>query len=80
MALNRYSTSRRFSPKTTDPITKARIADPKKEGKVNPQGTSIITSWPEFRESYRRGELPPDLLTGGYGNVPKEIISYIIGS
>ena len=79
MAINRYSTSSRFSPKTTDPITKARIADPKKEGKVNPQGTSIITSWPEFRESYRKGELPSDLLTGGYGDVPKDIVSYMKG-
>ena len=64
MALNRYSTSSRFSPKTTDPITKARIADPNKMGKVSPQGTTMITSWPEFRESYEKGELPDDLLTG----------------
>ncbi len=79
MALNRYSTSSRFSPKTTDPITKARIADPKKMGKISPQGTTMITSWPEFRESYEKGELPDDLLTGGQGDIPKDIISYMKG-
>ncbi len=79
MALNRYSTSSRFSPKTTDPITKARIADPNKMGKVSPQGTTMITSWPELRESYKRGELPDDLLTGGQGDIPKDIVSYMKG-
>ncbi len=79
MALNRYSTSSRFSPKTTDPITKARIADPNKMGKVSPQGTTMITSWPEFRESYERGELPDDILTGGQGDLPKDIVSYMKG-
>jgi len=79
MALNRYSTSSRFSPKTTDPITKARIADPNKMGKISPQGTTMITSWPEFRKSYERGELPDDLLTGGQGDIPKDIISYMKG-
>jgi len=78
MAINRYSTSSRFSPKTTDPITKARIADPKKMGKVSPQGTTMITSWPELRESYKRGELPDDLLTGG-GDMPKDLVSYMKG-
>ena len=77
MAINRYSTSSRFSPKTTDPITGARIADPKKMGKISPQGTTMITSWPELRESYKRGELPDDLLTGGQGDMPKDIVSYM---
>jgi len=79
MALNRYSTSSRFSPKTTDPITGARIADPNKMGKISPQGTSKITSWPEFREAYKRGDLPADLLTGGYGDIPKDLLSYMKG-
>ena len=79
MAINRYSTSSRFSPKTTDPITGARIADPNKMGKISPQGTSKITSWPEFREAYERGDLPADLLTGGYGDIPKDLLSYMKG-
>ena len=75
MALNRYSTSSRFSPKTTDPITGARIADPKKEGKVSPQGTTMITSWPALREAYNRGELTSDVLEGA----PKDIVSFMKG-
>lgn len=75
MAINRYSTSSRFSPKTTDPITGARIADPKKMGKVNPQGFSMVTSWPELREAYNRGELPSDVLD----LASKDIISYMKG-
>ena len=75
MALNKYSTSSRFSPKTTDPITKARIADPNKMGKVNPQGFSMVTSWPELRTAYEKGELPSDILEGA----PKDIVSYMKG-
>jgi len=75
MAINRYSTSSRFSPKTTDPITKARIADPNKMGKVNPQGFSMVTSWPELRTAYEKGELPSDILEGA----PKDIVSYMKG-
>jgi hypothetical protein len=75
MALNKYSTSSRFSPKTTDPITKARIADPNKMGKVNPQGFSMVTSWPELRTAYQKGELPSNILEGA----PKDIVSFMKG-
>ena len=78
MAINRYSTSSRFTPDTTGPDGE-RVADPKKMGKISPQGTTMITSWPELRESYERGELPDDLLTGGQGDIPKDIVSYMKG-
>ena len=78
MAINRYSTSSRFTPDTTGPDGE-RVADPKKMGKISPQGTTMITSWPELRESYKRGELPDDLLTGGQGDIPKDIVSYMKG-
>jgi hypothetical protein len=48
-------------------------------GKISPQGTTMITSWPELRESYKKGELPDDLLTGGQGDIPKDIVSYMKG-
>lgn len=75
MAINRYSTSSRFSPKTTDPITGARIADPNKMGKVNPQGFSMVTSWPELRTAYQKGELPSNILE----DAPKDIVSFMKG-
>ena len=78
MALNRYTTSSRFSPKTTDPITGARVADPEKEGKVNPSGGTKITSWPEFRKMYKEGKLPSDVLTGTT-DLPSEITEYMEG-
>ncbi len=79
MAINKYTRSSRFSPDTTDPITKARIANPDKMGKVNPQGNAMVTSWPELRKAYERGELPSDLLTGGRGDIPQDVISYMKG-
>tara|TARA_R100001510_G_scaffold57393_1_gene65307 strand:+ start:1185 stop:2465 length:1281 start_codon:yes stop_codon:yes gene_type:complete len=79
MALNKYTRSSRFSPDTTDPDTGFRIADPSKMGKVNPQGNSMITSWPEFRKAYQRGELDPNLLTGAIGDVPQDIVKYMKG-
>ncbi len=79
MAINKYTRSSRFSPDTTDPITKARIANPDKMGKISPQGESMVTSWPELREAYKRGELPSDLLTGGKGDIPQDVISYMKG-
>ena len=78
MALNRYTTSSRFSPKTTDPITKARIADPEKIGRISPTGGSKITSWPEFREMYKEGKLSSDVLTG-QTDLPEEITKYMEG-
>ena len=67
----------RFTPDTTGPDGE-RVADPKKMGKISPQGTTKITSWPELRDAYDRGELPDDLFTGGHqGKIPKDVISYM---
>jgi hypothetical protein len=79
MAINKYTRSSRFSPDTTDPDTGFRIANPDKMGKISPQGSSMVTSWPELREAYKRGELPSDLLTGGRGDIPQDVISYMKG-
>lgn len=73
MAINRYTTSSRFSPDTTDPITEARIADPEKMGKISPQGDQKITSWPDFRDAYDRGEIDEDSLLGAN----KEVKDYM---
>ena len=73
MAINKYTRSSRFSPATTDPETKARIADPDKMGKISPQGDSRITSWPEFRDAYDRGEISEEALEGA----PKDVMEYM---
>ena len=45
MAMMKYG---RFSPKTTDPKTGARIADPEVYGQTLPDN-SKVSSWPEVR-------------------------------
>lgn len=52
----KYSTSRRFSPDTTDPETGARIADPDVYGKVTEDGSFKVSSWPEVRKMYQANQ------------------------
>ena len=52
----KYSTSKRFSPDTTDPKTGARIADPDVYGKVTEDGSFKVSSWPEVRKMYQANQ------------------------
>lgn len=49
----------RSTPKTTDPITGARIADPDVIGKKYSSGT--VSSWPDVRKLYKAGRLDEEL-------------------
>jgi hypothetical protein len=51
----RMKTGRMMSPKTVDPKTGARIADPEKVGQESQKG-STYSSWPEVRKQYKEGK------------------------
>ena len=65
----------RFTTKTTDPKTGARIADPDVYGKEIDGGT--VSSWPEVRTMYQQGKLKKDF--DSRRNVPTEVRSYLEG-
>jgi hypothetical protein len=67
MAMNKYG---RFSPKTTDPKTGARIADPDVEGMKLPNDVGTVTNWPAVREQFKRGYWNNQLFGKG-GNIKK---------
>ena len=85
MAMMKYG---RFSPKTTDPITGARIADPGVQGQTLPDG-SKVSSWPELRTMFQAGKLNEDFFgkggtkekhtEGRYDYFPKEVKNYLEG-
>ena len=56
MALNRYSKSSRFTPDTTGPDGE-RVADPSVYGQVSKGGDYKVSSWPDIRALYEKGEL-----------------------
>ena len=85
MAMMKYGRTM-SSPKTTDPQTGNRIADPKVSGTVVDIGggaKATYSSWPEFREMYKRGDfntIMNDYKARGIGRkYPNEVINYISG-
>lgn len=85
MAMNKYG---RFSPKTTDPKTGARIADPEVYGQTLPDN-SKVSSWPELRTMFKSGKLNEQFFgkggtkekpTGGsYSFYPSDVKNYLEG-
>lgn len=85
MAMMKYGRTM-SSPKTTDPKTGARIADPNVSGTTveNVGGsTSTYSSWPEFREMYNRGDFNTIMndykARGVERKYPKPVMDYIQG-
>jgi len=64
----------RSIPKTTDPKTGARIADPEVFGRVIPEGT--VSSWPKVREMYKAGVFGEE---GKNANFGPEVMKYLSG-
>ena len=87
MAMMKYG---RFKPKTEDPITRARVADPDVYGKKLPGDGGTVSSWPDVRKMYQEGKLDSEFFgeggtkekpTGGrYSFFPKEVQNYLEGS
>jgi hypothetical protein len=65
----------RSTPKTTDPITGARIADPDVFGKDLPTGGKV-SSWPAVREMFKSGKLKKSF--EGYVGNP-DVMNYLTG-
>jgi len=86
MAMNKYG---RFSPKTTDPKTGARIADPEVYGQSLPGDSGKVSSWPELRTMFQSGKLNEQFFgvggtkqkpTGGeYSSYPSDVKRYLEG-
>ena len=87
MAMNKYG---RFKPKTEDPITGARVADPGVYGKKLPGDGGTVSSWPDIRKMYQEKKLDAEFFgeggtkekpTGGrYSFLPKEVRDYLEGA
>lgn len=87
MAMNKYG---RFKPKTEDPITGARIADPSVYGKKLPGDGGTVSSWPDIRKMYQEKKLDTEFFgeggtkekpTGGrYSSLPKDVRDYLEGA
>ncbi len=86
MAMMKYG---RFSPKTTDPDTGARIADPEVYGQMTKSGNKV-SSWPELRTMYQSGKLNEDFFGKGgtkakpgkdnrYQFFPQDVKNYLEG-
>lgn len=86
MAMMKYGRTM-SSPKTTDPKTGARIADPAVSGKkikLDSFGAEAeYTSWPEFREMIKAGrfkDMDEDLKRRGVKNyMPQQVKDYLSG-
>jgi|LakMenEpi03Aug12_1017415.scaffolds.fasta_scaffold00001_31 hypothetical protein len=87
MAMMKYG---RFKPKTEDPITRARVADPDVYGKKLPGDGGTVSSWPDIRKMYQEKKLDTEFFgeggtkekpTGGrYSSLPKEVRDYLEGA
>jgi len=86
MAMMKYG---RFSPKTTDPDTGARIADPEVYGQTI-KGGGKVSSWPELRTMFQSGKLNEDFFGKGgtkakpgkdsrYQLFPQDVKNYLEG-
>ena len=86
MAMMKYG---RFSPKTTDPNTGARISDPDVYGQTI-KGGGKVSSWPELRTMFQSGKLNEDFFGKGgtkakpgkdsrYQLFPQEVKNYLEG-
>jgi len=86
MAMMKYG---RFSPKTTDPNTGARISDPDVYGQTI-KGGGKVSSWPDLRTMYQSGKLNEDFFGKGgtkakpgnnsrYQFFPQEVKNYLEG-
>jgi hypothetical protein len=86
MAMMKYG---RFSPKTTDPNTGARISDPDVYGQTI-KGGGKVSSWPELRTMFQSGKLNEDFFGKGgtkakpgkdsrYQLFPQDVKNYLEG-
>ena len=74
----RMKTGRMMSPKTVDPKTGARIADPEKVGRESQRGMTY-SSWPEMQKQYKEGKNEDVKTLFNMKSTPQEVKDYVQG-